>query len=156
MVKRTDPARTGVTVGRVIGLLTATIAVISLLRTQGSYYEHMASIFTQVGVEPWLPIPILFWGNIVLTISARYVLGYVVGSLVGVIYDWLNRPSLLVLTGIVLVVGAIDGFLAAIDTRSIGIGCAYIIAWLCYVPMFVLMFDAEAENRDSPLRLGDT
>lgn len=156
MVKRTDPGRTGVKAGRVVGLLTATLAVISLLRVQGSYYENLATVFTLLGIEAQFSVAVLFWGNALLTASARYVLGYVVGSLIGVLYDWLDRPSLLILIGIILVVGLVDGLLAAIDTRSVGIGCAYVIAWLCYIPVFVWLFDDDAGNaHESPLRLRD-
>lgn len=156
MVERTDPARTGVKAGRVVGLLTAVIAVISLLQVQGSYYENLTTVFTLLGIEARFSVAALFWGNVLLTASARYVLGYIVGSLVGVLYDWLDRPSLPVLIGVVLAVGVVDGALAAIDTRSVGIGCAYIVAWLCYVPVFVWLFDDDAgDARDGPQRLGD-
>ncbi|MDF9748236.1 hypothetical protein [Natrinema salsiterrestre] len=156
MVERTDPARTGVKAGRVVGLLTAVFAVISLIRVQGSYYENVATVFTLLGIESQFSVTVLFWGNVLLTASARYVIGYVVGSLIGVLYDWLDRPSLLILIGIVFVVGAVDGLLAAIDTRSIGIGCAYAIAWLCYVPVFAWLFEDDAGTVEKgPLRLGD-
>lgn len=156
MVERIDPARTGVKAGRVVGLLTAVVAVVSLLRVQGSYYESLTTVFILLGIESRFPVAAIFWGNILLTASARYVFGYVVGSLVGVLYDWLDRPSLPVLIGGVFTIGAADGLLAALDTRSISIGCAYVIAWLCYVPVFVWLFDEDAtEARDGPQRLGD-
>lgn len=157
MVERDDPARAGVKAGRVVGLLTATLAVVSLVRIQGSFYEGVAAILGLFGIESDLSVSALFWGNVILAASARYVIGYVVGSLIGVLYDWLDSPSLPVLIGVVLVVGAVDGFLAGIDTRSVIIGGAYVVAWLCYVPAFVRLFDADAgDSRSGPRRLGNS
>ncbi len=154
MVERSDPARTGVNAGRVVGLLTAILAVVSLLQTQESFYEIATALLDAFGIESSLSVSALFWGNVVVAASARYVVGYVVGSLVGVVYDWLDRPPLPVLVGIVLVVGIGDGLLASMDTRSVGIGGAYVVAWLCYVPAFVWLFDDDADDaRSGPRRL---
>ncbi len=157
MVERSDPARTGVNAGRIVGLLTATLAVVSLLQSQASFYEIATALLDAFGIESSLSVSALFWGNVAIAASARYVVGYVVGSLVGVVYDWLDRPSLPVLVGMVLVVGVVDGFLAGIDTRSVGIGSAYVVAWLCYVPAFVWLSDDDANDvRSGPRRLGDS
>lgn len=109
-----------------------------------------------VGLESGLSVSALFWGNALLAASARYALGYVVGSLIGVVYDWFNRPSVAVLSGIVLVVGLGDGLLATIDTQSLIMGSAYTLAWLCYVPLFVWLFDDDdGATQVSTRRLGD-
>lgn len=157
MVIRNDPARTGVKAGRVVGLLTATLAVVSLLDAQGSFYEGMATLLGLFGVDAGLSVSALFWWNVVLAAVARYTIGYVVGSLIGVLYDWLNHPGLPVLIGVVALIGVVDGSMAVVDTRSVLIGGAYVLAWLCYVPVFVRLFDADAgDDRSSPHRLGDS
>lgn len=138
--------------GRVVGLLTAALAAAALLAAQQTYYEQMTRVVALLGVDP-IPLDAVFWGNVVLSASVRYALGYVVGSLVGVVYDWLDRPSLAALTVLVLVVGSVDGALAAIDTRSAVFGLGYLLAWLCYVPAFAYVFEDAEDERDGPLRL---
>jgi len=155
MVDRPDPARTGVTAGRVVGLLTAGIAVLSLLQSRGSVYTATATIAGLVGLDSGLAAPVVFWGNAAIAATARYGVAYVVGSLVGVVHDWLDDPGVPGLVTIVLVVGAVDGILAAIDTRSLVIGGAYTLAWLCYVPVFVWLHDENDGEQSGPRRLGD-
>lgn len=156
MVERTDPARTGVKAGRVVGLLTAVLAVVSLVRIQNSFYEGITTMLSLFGINAGVSVSVLFWGNVVFAASARYSIGYVVGSLIGVLYDWLDRPSLPVLIAIVLVVGVVDGLLSGIDTRSVVIGSTYVLAWLCYVPVFAWLFDDVDDGRSSPRRLGNS
>ncbi|UPM42928.1 hypothetical protein [Halocatena salina] len=155
MVERNDPARAGVKAGRLVGLLTGVLAVVSLLEIQGTYYGEMTAILGLFGID-WFPVSALFWWNALLTIIARYTLGYVTGSLIGVLYDWLDHPSCSVLIGGVLGIGIVDGFVATVDTRSILIGGGYLLAWVCYAPTFLWLFDADAgDDRSGPLRLGD-
>lgn len=156
MVERNDPGRAGVKAGRVVGLLTAAVAVTSLLAGRSSFYEAVALLLAAFGVEAGLPASALVWANAAFAGVARYTVCYVVGSLVGVLYDWLDRPSLRVLVGIVVVVGGVDGLLGALDTRSVAVGVAYFLAWLCYVPAFARLFDPDAEERSGPLRLGES
>lgn len=107
-----------------------------------------------IGIDPGLSLTALFWGNVVVAAAARYAIGYVVGSLIGVAYDSLDYPSPLILTGMVFAVGFIDGILAWVDTRSVFVGGAYVLAWLCYVPIFTWLFDEDAgDDRSGPLRL---
>ena len=150
MVERVDPARTGVYAGRVVGVLTAGLAVVSLLRVEDSFYASVALALGDVGV----PRPALFWGNAVVAAVSRYAVGYVVGSLIGVLYDWLDRPSAPALVVVVLLVGTVDGALATLDTRSVLIGAAHVLAWLMYVPVFVWLFDEDAvDDPPGPRRL---
>lgn len=154
MVERNDPARAGVKAGRVVGLLTAILAVVSLLSVQGSFYEEMTAILGLFGIDADFSVSVLFVSNALLTAVARYTLAYVVGSLLGVVYDWLDRSSLSVLIAGVFLIGAVDGIIAAVDTRSVLIGGAYLFAWLCYVPAFLWLFDADTgDDRSGPLRL---
>ncbi len=151
-----DPARTGVKAGRVVGLLTAVVAVMTLLRGRSSFWEATAMLLDLVGIDAGLPVAALLVANAAVTAVARYTVCYVVGSLVGVVYDWLDRPSLPALTAVVLIVGVVDGFLASIDTGSVAVALAYVLAWLSYVPVFVWLFDADAADSSSgPVRLGD-
>jgi hypothetical protein len=155
MPDRVDPGRTGVVVGRVVGVLTALVAVASLLDGRETFYELAPVLLAAVGVESGVGVTALFWGNVLVTATARYALCYVTGSLVGVVYDWLDRPGVPMLVAIVLAVGGVDGALATLDTGSALIGAGYVLAWLSYVPVFVWLFDPEAEHvRTAPTRLG--
>lgn len=154
MVERSDPARAGVKAGRVVGLLTAGLAVVSLLRIQGSFYADTTVLLGMIGIESGRSVLAIFWWNVLVAAVVRYTIGYIVGSLIGVLYDWLDHPPSSVLVGIVLVVGVSDGLLGAIDTRSALVGGAYVIAWLCYVPVFYWIYDPGAgDDRSGPLRL---
>jgi len=152
-----DPGGAGVKAGRVVGLLTATLAVLTVWRDRGAVSESLTVMLSLAGFEPGLPVTLLLWGNVVLVAVARYTFCYVVGSLVGILYGWLGRPPLPVLVGIVLLVGVVDGTLAGIDTRSVPVGTVYVLAWLCYVPAFVWLSSGEDDDvRSGPRRLGDT
>ena len=154
MVDRSDPARAGVKAGRVVGLLTAVLVVASLLRTQASFYAVAEGVLGPLGLGD-RAATLWFWSNVAVGILARYSVCYVVGSLVGVVYDWLDRPSLPVLVAMVVPVGVGDAALAYLDTFDPLIAGAYVVAWLCYVPAFVHVFDEEAEARAGPIRLGE-
>jgi hypothetical protein len=156
MVERVDPARAGVRAGRLVGLLTAALAVVGLLTARSSFETAVTLGLALLGVDGSLPVEGLFWGVVLLAASTRYALGYVVGSLIGVVYDWLDRPSMAVLTGIALLVGVVDGVLAGLDARSVWLGVGHLLAWLCYVPAFRWLFDADAETRAAPRRLGES
>ncbi|MEF8813786.1 MAG: hypothetical protein V5A55_08210 [Halovenus sp.] len=154
MSEPNDPGRAGVKAGRVVGILTATLAVLTVWQGWSAFSEGLTVVF---GLEPALPTTALFWGNAALVAVARYTFCYVVGSLVGMLYGWLDQPPLPVLIGVVLVVGAADGILAGIDTQSVLVGLAYVVAWLWYVPVFVWLFDPGAgDSRSGPRRLGDS
>lgn len=147
-IQRVDPARTGVTAGRVVGILTAALAVASLLWLPDTVYGETTRLLESVGVG--FTGPALFWGTVATAAVSRYAFCYVVGSLIGVVYDWLERPSLLVLVGIVTVVGAADGLAALLDTGRPLVGAAYVLAWLCYVPVFAWLFDDSEDGQSGP------
>jgi hypothetical protein len=88
-------------------------------------------------------------------VKAGRVVGLLTALLVGVVYDWLDHPPVSVLIGIVLVVGVVDGVGAVLETRTTAIGVAYVLAWLCYVPVFVWLLDEEQTEQQGPLRLDD-
>lgn len=149
MVERVDPARTGVHAGRVVGVLTAGLAAVSLFAVQETYYQSFEPLMQVFGLDTWIPLWTVFWGNLLIAVVARYSVTYIVGSLIGVVYDWMDRPPLVVLIAIVGIVGFVDAFFAMLDTRSTVIGTGYVVAWLVYVPVFVWLFDEDAGD-DEP------
>jgi len=154
MVERADAGRAGVRAGRIVGVLTAALAVATLYATRGSFYEGFGQVFAALGVESSLSVRALFWSNAGAAAIARYSLCYVVGSLIGVLYEWLDRPPATVLAAVAVVVGAGDALLAYLDTFDEFVAVAYLLAWLCYVPAFLYLFDDEGETRIEPRRLG--
>ena len=157
MVERFDPGRTGVRAGRVVGVLTALLAVASLVQSRGSYQQAVETIAALFGVDLGLSVTALFWANVVLAAIARYTLCYVVGSLVGVAYDWLDDDSLVPVAAMVAVVAIVDGALAGLDTLSPLYATAYFLAWLPYLPVFAWLWDPDAgDDRSGPRRLGES
>ena len=160
MVDRADPARAGVKAGRVVGLLTALLVVVTLLSREETFYAFTEELLDAFDQESELAVTALFWVNVGTAAVGRYGVSYVVGSLVGVVYDWVDRElpgggrlSLLALVVVVLVVGAVDGALARLDAQSSAIAGAYVLAWLCYLPAFFWLVE-DADRPDEPLRLG--
>ncbi|WP_267164026.1 hypothetical protein [Halovenus salina] len=141
MVEQHDPAHAGVKAGRVVGLLTAILVVVSLFRVQEPFVGRLVSLVELLGVDPGPSVTIYFYLYVGGAAVGRYALCYVVGSLIGVVYDWLDEPSVAVLVGIALLAGLVDGVVAAGDTRSLLIGLGYVFAWLCYVPAFLWLFE---------------
>jgi hypothetical protein len=157
VVERADPGRTGVRAGRVVGVLTALLAVSSLVQARGSYQQAVETITGLFGVDLGLPVTVLFWANVVLAAVARYTLCYAVGSLVGVVYDWLDDDSLVPVAAMIAVIGVVDGALAGLDTLSPLYATAYFLAWLPYLPVFAWLRDPDAgDDRSGPRRLGDS
>ena len=137
-----DPARTGVYAGRVVGVLTAILAVASLLSVRGAFVGRLRTVVDLVGIDPRGSIAAYFWL-------------YVVGSLIGVLYDAFENPSVLVVAGAALTVGVVDGAVAYVDTRSILIATAYVLAWLCFVPAFYHFLGTTESEWGETRRLGD-
>jgi len=152
MRERHDPAHAGVAAGRVVGLATAALAVGRLLVAQEATVEQFDAIVRALGIG----VDGLGRGYFYLSVAGvgvtRYALAYVVGSLIGVAYGWLGA-STAALVGLVVVVGLLDGAIAALDARSVWIGAAYLLAWLSYLPVFARLHD-EAPDRERPRRIG--
>lgn len=146
---RQDPARAGTRAGRAVGLLTAGVVVVSLLDSR----EHLAwQLETAAGLAGLsLPGPLgLYLGLSIASVAlGRYALCYVVGSLLGVVYDQLGRPSLAVVAVLALLVGVAD---AALTAGSVVTALAVLLAWLCFVPLFARTVDDEATYHDGPVR----
>lgn len=131
------------------------LVVVSLVRVQEGFVGRLESVVRLVGIDPRGSVSVYFYVYAAGAAAGRYVLSYLVGALIGVVYDWLDRPSVAVLTGIALLVGLADGVVAAVDTRSIFIGAAYVFAWLLYVPFFLRYTDDEPSHADGPVRLNE-
>jgi hypothetical protein len=153
MVERTKPGSAGVVAGRAVGLLTVLLTVAILLTRQEGFYQAVRWILAGLDSDFDLPVWVLFWGNVLLVAAGRYAFCYILGSLIGIGYDWLDRPGIAFLTIAVLLIGFVDGAYAALSARSVLIGAAFLVAWLCYVPVFVWVFE-EGEERSGPRRLG--
>ncbi|MFC7071679.1 hypothetical protein ACFQJ7_09540 [Halovenus rubra] len=147
MVEQHDPAHAGVKAGRVVGLLTALLVVVSLFSVQDSFVGRLESVVQLTGIDPGPSISAYFYLYVGSAALWRYAVGYIAGSLVGVVYDWLDTPSVAVLVGIVLLIGLVDGCIATVDTRSMLIGIGYVLAWLCYVPVFVWLFEKDETDQ---------
>jgi hypothetical protein len=154
MVERSDPGRAGVVAGRLVGIITGAIAAASLIRDQSVFYGSLGGMLELVGVGG-LPVSVLFWANVGFAVLARYGVTYVVGSLVGVLYDWLGRPPWPAVAVIVLWIGLFDAGLAVLDTFSLVTAGGYVLAWLCFVPAFAWFVDDDADTQAGPRRLGE-
>lgn len=155
MTDPADPARTGIVAGRIVGVLTAGLVVVSLLDVQASFVGRIETTFRLLGIDPRGSVEAYFWLYLVSAAVGRYVLCYVVGSLIGVVYDWLEDPSPIVVVGIVLAVGLVDGFVARLDTRSTLVAAGYVAAWCCFVPAFYHYLEESESRWGETRRLGD-
>ena len=144
MVERRDPARTGVLVGRVVGIVTGVATVAAVLLGDGRSYAATAQLFGSAGVGEA--------ATAVAAIDALVTAGvcYVVGSLLGVVYGWADRHAAVVLGGSALIVGVVD---AAVSLQSPALAGVCLLAWVGFVPLLLWLAPA-ATDRDGPRRLG--
>jgi hypothetical protein len=149
-----DPARTGVVAGRVVGVLTASIVVLSLLSVQHDFVGRIETVVGLAGIDTRGSVSAYFWLYVAGAAIGRYALCYVVGSLIGVTYDALEEPSVPVVVLGVLAIGLVDGFVAYVDTRNLVIAGAYPLAWLCYVPAFYHYLGVTESQWGKTRRLG--
>jgi len=150
-----DPARTGIVAGRVVGVLTAILAVASLLSVQDSFVGRLRTVAELAGIDPRGSISLYFWLYLASAAVGRYVLCYIVGSLIGVVFEALDDPPVPAVVGMVLAVGIVDGFVAYIDTRSTLVAAGYLLAWLCYVPAFYHFLGTTESEWGETRRLGE-
>lgn len=153
---RADPARAGTKAGRVVGVVTAAIVVVSLLSVQESFIDRLEATIRLVGADPRGSIALYFYLAVSGAAVARYALCYVVGSLIGVIYDWLDRPSMAVVAVIVLMVGVVDGSVTGLDLGGATTVVVYVLAWLCYVPVFRWAVEDDATYHEGPVRFDES
>lgn len=149
-----DPARTGVVAGRVVGVLTAIIVVLSLLSVQNAFVGRIETVVELVGIDPRGSVSAYFWLYVAGAAIGRYGLCYVVGSLIGVAYDALDEPPVFVVVLGVLTIGLVDGSVAYVDTRTLVIAAGYVLSWLCFVPAFYHYLGATESQWGETRRLG--
>jgi len=152
MVERTDPGSVGVVAGRVVGALTVVLTGVVMLTHGEEFYRAVRLMLAGLESDIGIPIRFLFWGNVLLVAAGRYAFCYVLGSLIGVGYDWLGRPGVVPLAVVVVLIGAIDGIYGGLSARSVAVGVGYLLAWLVYVPVFAWLL-AERSADSSPVRL---
>ena len=149
-----DPARTGVVAGRVVGVLTASIVVLSLLNVQNESVGQIRTAVELVGIDIGGSVTTYFWLYVVVAAIGRYALCYIVGSLIGVAYDALEEPSVSVVALGILAIGLVDGFAAYVYTSNTILAGAYSLAWLCYVPAFYHYLGVTESQWGETRRLG--
>ncbi|WP_136686529.1 hypothetical protein [Halorhabdus amylolytica] len=153
MVERTDPGSVGVVAGRVVGALTVVLTVVGMLTQQEGFYRAVRLLLAGLESDFDVPVWVLFWGNIALVATARYAFCYVLGSLLGVAYDWLDRPGIAFLAVVVVLIGVVDAIYGGLGARSVLVGVGYLLAWVAYVPVFAWLLE-DGEPMDSgPVRL---
>ncbi|MEZ3117548.1 hypothetical protein RYH80_16655 [Halobaculum sp. MBLA0147] len=170
MVTRRDPARTGVYAGRVVGLATGGLAVLAVLDRRGSYVRlvelllgtpstpagPLAALRASLGLDPTTVVTVWLWTTALAVVAARYGICYVVGSLVGVVYDRLDGGSVRVVALLVAPIAALDATQVALDTGSRWLAVGHVLVWAAFVPVFGwLERRTTGEDRDGPVRLGD-
>lgn len=169
MVTRRDPAQTGVYAGRVVGLATGGLAMLAVLDRRGSYVRlvellvgtpstpagPLAVLRATLGLDPTTVATVWLWTTALAVVAARYGICYVVGSLVGVVYDRLDDASLGVVALLVVPVAALDATQVALDTGNRWLAVGHVLAWAAFVPVFGwLERRATGDDRDGPVRLG--
>ena len=153
MVERTDAGSVGVVAGRVVGALTVVLTVVVLLTHQEGFYRAVRLLLAGLESDLDVPVWVLFWGNVALVAAGRYAFCYVLGSLIGIGYEWLGRPGIGVLVVVVTLIGAVDGLYGGFGARSVFVGVGYLLAWLAYVPVFVWLIDEDGPVDSGPVRL---
>ncbi|QGN06371.1 hypothetical protein Hrd1104_03040 [Halorhabdus sp. CBA1104] len=154
MVERTDPGSVGVVAGRFVGALTVVLTVAVMLTHEEGFYRAVRIVLAGLESDFDVPVWVLFWGNVALVAAGRYAFCYVLGSLLGVAYDWLDRPGIALLAIVVALLGTIDGIYGGFGAQSVLVGGGYLLAWLAYVPVFAWLLEANDETDDGPVRLG--
>ncbi|MFP4590865.1 MAG: hypothetical protein ACLFM8_05310 [Halobacteriales archaeon] len=148
-----DPARTGVKAGRVVGLLTALLAVATVAFGVSTVYDDLRWWLTVTGVDALGPARVVVWLHLGLVAITRYVTAYLLGSLIGVVYDWLDEASRMHLLAMVLPVAAVDAAVSGLDARSPTVGLAFALAWLAFVPAFVWLHRPGDDHRARTTRI---
>lgn len=148
-----DPGQTGVIAGRVVGLLTALLVVGSLLSAPDESVSWVETVVHGVSVNLPGSATLYFYAYIVLAAIGQYVFSYVTGSLVGVLYSWLERKPIVIVTVVILFIGFINGFALRFDAQTTPIGIAYILAWCCFIPVFYYYIETTESQWGKTRRL---
>ncbi len=147
--RTTEPGSAGVVAGRVVGALTVVLTVAITLTHQETFYRAVRAIVAGFESDIGVPVWVLFWVDVAFVALARYTFCYVLGSLLGVGYETLDRPGVAFLAVAVVLIGVVDGAYAALSAGSLLVGAGFFLAWLLYVPVFVWSFE-ETEKVAGP------
>jgi hypothetical protein len=153
--RTTKPGTAGVIAGRVVGALTVLLTVAILLTHQEGFYRAVRAVLAGFESDFDVPVWVLFWADVGFVALSRYVFCYVLGSLLGVGYEWLDRPGVAFLAVVVVLIGIVDGVYGALSAGSHLIGAGFFLAWLVYVPVFVWMLEEDSEAQSGPQWTGD-
>lgn len=149
-MERADPARTGVRVGRLVGVATGLATVLLAAFGGGSPY-HGGELLVQVtGLDARVATAVVV-GDAIVAAVVRYAVCYGVGSLLGAYYGWVDNRAPVALALAATAVGVGDALLSI--TRP-ALAAAYLAAWLGFVPVFLRWAPAEPTTGDDPVRLG--
>lgn len=150
-----DPGQTGVIAGRVVGLLTALLVVGSLLFAPDESVSWVDTVVRTFSVNLPGSATLYFHAYIILAAVGQYVFSYVTGSLVGVLYSWLERKSIVIITAVILFIGFINGFALRFDAQITTVGIAYILAWCCFIPVFYYYLETTESQWGETRRLDE-
>ncbi|CCQ33592.1 hypothetical protein HLRTI_002550 [Halorhabdus tiamatea SARL4B] len=152
MVNRTDPGSVGVVAGRLVGALTVVLTA-AVMVTHGEEFYRMVRLLLAGLESDFVPVRIVFWINVAFVAAGRYAFCYVLGSLIGVGYDWLDRPGIAFLAVGVVLIGTVDGIYGGMGAGNVLVGAGYLLAWLAYVPVFAWLLEGDKPTADGPVRL---
>jgi len=155
MVNRTDPGSVGVVAGRVVGALTVVLTAVVMLTHGEAFYRSVRLLLAGLESDFDVPVELLFWANVALVAAGRYAFCYVLGSLIGVGYDWLDRPGVAFLAIVVVLIGTVDGIYGGLSAGNALVGAGYLFAWLAYVPVFAWLLAEDDGRRKEAVRLGE-
>lgn len=141
-MERDDPAGPGALAGAVAGTLTGGYATAVLVSFQEETTAALEAELAAVGADPG-SVTLLFWVSVMTALAFVVGLGLVVGSLLGVAYDWLGRPGVPVLAGFCLAVGLVAGFAMALPVPRTASAAVVAACWVSYVPVFTRLYEPE-------------
>ena len=148
---RADPARTGVRVGRLVGVVTGLATVLVAVFGGGSPYSGGELVARLAGVDIGAAATAVVVGDAVIAASVRYGVCYAVGSLLGAYYGWVSNRAPLALGLAAAAVGVGDALLSITRPTLAAVSLA---AWLGFVPVFLRWAPEAPETGDDPVRLG--
>ncbi|WP_256391282.1 CPBP family intramembrane glutamic endopeptidase [Natronoarchaeum rubrum] len=130
-----DPAGAGVVAGSAVGVATGAFVLVTLVLGRAEVIADFRTAMPAGRTD--LSPEIVFWITAIVGPAFRLAIGTIVGSLVGVVYDWLDSPGALVLFGIVAIVGALDTVTTNVPASQSATVAVVLGSWIIYVPLFL-------------------
>lgn len=143
-MERDDPAGVGAVVGTLVGAATGLFATGALVYAREEFVSEMTAELASVGVDTGLSTSMLFWVSVSTVLLFRVGVGLVVGSLLGVLYGWLDDPGPVALAGLCLLVGVLDGLTTSLPVPNALTVGVVLGSWLVFVPGFVRLYDPDS------------